>query len=164
MKQFLKNNELALVNGGYLVNSNTNSPVGHKEFVALQHRAHYIATFAAAAKGKDLVGKKAVTLFDIKQEVADTLNKNKAIEFVSADPFTPGKITAALKSEALEFMSHGKDVSKAKKVNAFLQDFKLLAEFEEFGLFFNEDIVKLDRIYTMAEITDNVLEVIDLLG
>jgi hypothetical protein len=42
--KFLKNNELQLVNGGYLVTGET--PVNHEEYVQLQKEAHYLVNLA----------------------------------------------------------------------------------------------------------------------
>ena len=52
---------------------------------------------------------------------------------------------------------------KTDKVNGFLQEFNLLQEAEEFGLFFEDGIVKLEAIYTVDQITVAVKETIDLL-
>ena len=66
MKQFLNTSELQLFKGGYLANADS-KPVFHKEFVELQQKAHYIVTFANAAKGKDFTGKKGDSLEDLKR-------------------------------------------------------------------------------------------------
>jgi len=72
-------------------------------------------------------------------------------------------LTKKLADEAMAFMTFQENSTKVDKVNSFLQQFSVLAEFEEFGLFFSEDIVKLNRIYTMDEVIEAVTEVIDLL-
>ena len=51
----------------------------------------------------------------------------------------------------------------SSKINKFLSQFNIVNEFEEFGLFFDQDIVKLNKIYTIKEITAAVKAVIDLL-
>lgn len=162
MKNFVKKGELQLVNGGYLVNKEEVA-VSNVQFVAMQKSAEYIITFAKLAKGKDFEGKPADTLQSLKEEVANALSK-KATEFV-AGPLKPeGDLTAKLTKEALAFVSFREDVSKTEKINKFLQSFETLREFEEFGLFFTEDVVKLNAIYTLEEVVAAVSEVIELLN
>lgn len=163
MKNFLKKGELELKNGGYLVSTNTGEAIFNQQFVELQEHAHYLITFAKHAKGKDFEGKKADTIGDIMSAVEAEL-KTKQIEFVTAPKMGARKITDALKKEAMDFINNSQDVSKAEKINNFLQKFRTLQEFEEFGLFFTEDVVKLNKIYTVAEVVAAVTECIDLVA
>jgi hypothetical protein len=64
----------------------------------------------------------------------------------------------------MAFLDNHKEISKVEKINQFLQQFNVINEFETFGLFFDQEIVKLGNIYTMAEITTAVTETIDLLS
>jgi hypothetical protein len=64
----------------------------------------------------------------------------------------------------LAFIDFQETSSKVNKVNNFLQQFTVLHDFETFGLFFTQDIVKLNKIYTVAEIKQAVTEVIDLIA
>ena len=162
MKQFIKKDELQLINGGYLSNSKGN-PVYNANFVALQTHANYIVTFARLAKTKNFVTRTADNVQELEKEVKELLSKNKTIQFVSKPEAVKRPVTEKLKSEALSFMNFQEEVGNKIKVNTFLQKFKALAEFEEFGLFFTEDIVKLDKIYTLAEIVEAVEQTIDLL-
>lgn len=161
MKQFIKKDELQLINGGYLVNKE-GTPVSHDTFVYLQNRAHYIATFAKHAKGKDFKGKEAYSLQQLKNVINEELYSKKSISFIESPKSPVGKLTTQLKNEALAFMDFQEGKSKIDKINEFMQEFALLAEFEEFGLFFTEDIVKLNKIYTIEEILENVKEIIEL--
>ena len=163
MKNFLKQGELELKNGGYLVSTITGEAVFNKEFIELQEHAHYLVTFAKHAKGKDFEGKKANTIGDVISAVEAEL-KTKQIEFVTAPKMGVRKITDALKKEAMDFMSNLEDTSKANKINNFLQKFRTLQEYEEFGLFFTEDVVKLNKIYTVSEVVSAVTECIDLVA
>lgn len=162
MKQFIKKEGLQLLNGGYLSNMEGN-PVYNEGFVTLQKHAEYICTFAELAKTKDFVGKKADSLEALRKEVNDKLYSKEKIVFVDSPKKIKRKITDELSKEALAFINYQKDVSKVDKINNFLQQFSLLKEFEDFGLFFTDDIVKLNKIYTIEEITNAVKETIDLL-
>lgn len=161
MKNFLTKGDLQLVKGGYLVNKEE-TPVYNEDFVKLQKHAEYVVTFAKVAKGKDLVGKKATSLQDIQKEVKELLTA-KAPVFVENTTTLERPLTEKLKEEALNFMNFQENSGKIEKINAFLQQFEKLAEFENFGLFFTEDVVKLNAIYTMEEVVAAVTETIDLL-
>lgn len=162
-KQFIKNKALQLVNGGYLSNLDGN-PVFNQEFYIAQQHAEYIVTFATMAKGKDFVGKKADSIEGLKTEVIEFLNKNKSISFIEKPKEVKKPTHEKLASEALAFINFQEDTSKTEKINNFLQQFTVLKEFEDFGLFFDEDIVKLNKIYTMQEVIDAVTETIDFLN
>ena len=162
MKNFVKNGELELVNGGYLVNKESN-PITNEAFVNAQTQAEYIVTFAQIAEGKDLKGKKADSLHDIKKEVDEFLNKNKPVKFIENIESIERPLTDKLTKEALDFINYKDKSSEIDKVNAFMQQFVILKEFEEFGLFFEEGVVKLNKIYTVEEITTAVKKVINLL-
>jgi len=161
MKKFLKKSEVKLVNGGYLSNVD-NSPVINDAFVKAQQHAEYIITFAKLAKDKDFIGKKADSLSELSKQVKEELAK-KDVKYVETPKKVVKKLSNQLADEAMAFMNFEKETSKADKINLFLQQFNVLHEFEEFGLFFEEGIVKLNKIYTMSEIVESVKETIDLL-
>jgi len=160
-KQFLKNGEVELVNGGYLSNKE-GKPVFNQEFVNAQKHAEYVVTFAELAKGKDFVGKKADCLSQLEAEVRKALTA-KQKTFVSKPTPVEKTLTKQLAQEALAFMTFEENSGKVDKINSFLQSFVVLDEYETYGLFFEENIVKLNKIYTMVEVTAAVTEVIDLL-
>ena len=162
MKKFLKAADLQLVNGGYLSNKEE-APVTNEAFVAAQKHAEYVITFAKMAKGKTFTAKKVDSIEDLKASVTAALATKKT-KFVAV-PKKPGmKTTDTLAKEAMAFLDYGKDVSKAEKVNAFLEQFEILKEFQDFGLFFEDGIVKLNKIYTIDEVVSAVESTIDILG
>ena len=162
MKEFLKKDQVRLVNGGYLSNGDE-KPRFNSEFVAAQQHAEYINTFAKMAKDKDFKGKQADSVTDLKAEVTNLLNASKAIPFVDAPKDIKRPTTTKLADEAMAFMKFTESSSKVEKINSFLQQFAILNEFENYGLFFEEDIVKLNKIYTMAAVIAAVTETIELL-
>jgi len=163
MKTFLNSKSVVLVNGGFLSNKEGNLPVDNAEFVEAQQSAEYVITFAKMAKGKDFVGTKAASLEDFKTEVFDALYSDKAVEYVKAGKAPVSKITDTLKSEAMAFLDFKKDEGATEQINEFLQKFNILRDFEAHGLFFDQGIVKLNKIYTVAEITVAVKAVIALI-
>jgi hypothetical protein len=162
MKTFLKKLDLQLVNGGYLTSS-AGKPVNNKQFVKAQNHAHFIVSFAKAIKGKDIKGKEAVSVEEIRKEVYAELFEAQEIQFVKKPKEVKRPLNKQLADEALSFVKFQEDSDRANKVNKFLQKFAILKEFEEYGLFFKEDIVKLNELYTLKQVVDSVNEVIDLL-
>ena len=162
-KVFVKQEELSLVNGGYLVSGKDSTPVSNEEFVIAQKHAEYIISLAAATKGKDFVGKAPENLADIVSKVKEALYNKNITEFVKKPAKVKFPIGDQLKAEALAFIKGKTDSSNVDAINDFLIQFEVINEFEEFGLFFNQDIVKLNRIYTMKEIIDAVKAVINLI-
>ena len=163
MNTFVKSTELKLVNGGYLVIGKENIPVNHPEFAVAQKHAEYIIAFAKAAEGKDFKGKKADSLEELKALVTSSLYEKKTIEFVAKPKKVTKPLQDKLAKEALAFMDFGKEEDKVDKINTFLSRFEIIHEFEEFGLYFEQSITKLNNIYTMAEITKAVTDTIGLL-
>lgn len=161
-KTFVKNGELSLVNGGYLVTGKAQTPVCNDKFVALQIHAEWVVTFAEKAKGKDFVGKKPDSIEDVRAEVRKALSRSD-VKYVSSPKEVKGDLTAKLQAEAMAFINFKNDSSKTDKMNKFLQQFNIIQEFEEFGLYFEESICKLNRIYTIEEIVAAVKEVINLI-
>jgi hypothetical protein len=162
-KVFLKKGELVLVNGGYLSRIDTKAPVGNYNFVLAQQHAEYIVTFAKMAKGKNFKEVKADSLDDLKREVIKAIDANQAITFLDKPSAIKRPTTDALAKEAMSFMKFNEESTKVDKINAFMQQFAVLQEFEAFGLFFDEEIVKLNNIYSVEEILKAVKETIDLL-
>lgn len=161
-KIFVKKDELMLVNGGYVVAGENETPVYNEEFIAVQRHAEWVVTFAEKARGKDFIGKQADSIEDVRRATREALS-NKDIEYVSIPKAPKMELTNKLQKEALDFIMNSGEVSKAKAINNFLQQFNILNDFEKFGLYFTEDIVKLNKIYTMDEVIKAVTEVIDLI-
>jgi hypothetical protein len=158
---FVKKGELALVNGGYMVVGEEQTPVFNQDFVAVQKHAEWVVTFAEKAKGKDFVGKAPDRIEDVRNEVRKAL-EDKGVTYVQGPKSVKRELTDKLQAEALAFMKFHGETSKAVQINKFLQQFNILQEFEEFGLYFEEDVCKLNRIYTIEEIVEAVTAVIDL--
>jgi hypothetical protein len=160
-KRFLKSDEVEIKNGGYLI-SKDGKPVYNGEFIAAQERAEYVVTFAKMCKGKDFKGKQADSIKEVKEEVIKLLCSKKEV-YIEEPELPKQTLNEKLKKEALDFMQASDKKESIKKVNNYLQRFNVLKDFEEFGLFFEEEICKLNKIYTVKEITEAVHEIIDLL-
>ena len=160
-RTFLKKDQLQLINGGYLSDMD-NNPVSNAKFVEAQRYAEYIVTFAKMAKEKDFIGKPADNLMEFKREVENALS-TKDTQYIKKVKEPESKIGDKLAKEALEFISYTEQSQTNNSINSFLQQFNIINDFEEFGLFFDQEIVKLNKIYTMNEIIKAVTSVIDSL-
>lgn len=161
-KVFLKPGEVVLINGGYLSRKDTQAPVNNEAFVDAQQHAEFIITFAKMAKGKNFKDVKADNVEDLRNEVTALLNKDREVSFIEKPKMVTRKVTDDLAKEAMAFLDFQKDTTKADKINKFMQQFKILKEYQDFGLFFEEGIVKLNNLYTVEEVLEAVTETIDL--
>ena len=160
-KVFVTKENLA-VKGIYLVETTTEKPVFHKEFVDAQRRAEYIITFAKLAKGKDFVGKQADSLNDLKAEVLNLLG-NKTTKYVETPEKIELKLHDKLHAEAMSFVMYQEKKQNSTNVNEFLQEFNIIKKFEDVGLYMEEDVVELNKIYSIKEIVEAVEAVVELL-
>ena len=161
-KIFVKKDELNLINGGYLVAGKNETPVYNEKFIAVQKHAEWVVTFAEKAKGKDFIGKVPDTIESVREEVRKALSDN-GVKYIDTPKEVKQDLTEKLQKEALAFIKFQGETSKTEKINKFLQQFNIIQEFGEFGLYFEEDVCKLNKIYTIEEIVAAVTEVIDLL-
>jgi hypothetical protein len=152
--KFLKNNELQLVNGGYLVTGET--PVNHEEYVQLQKEAHYLVNLANTVRATDFAVKDVITFDQVVKEVTVKLNDEKRT-YVNAPEEVKTPTLDKLQKEALAWLGNKADEGKAEKLNRIMQKFNILADFESFGLYFTTDkIVKLQALYTLEQIVEAV--------
>ena len=87
----------------------------------------------------------------------------KDVQFLEKPKAIEQPLTKQLADEAMSFINFKESEDKVNKINAFMQQFKTLQDFETVGLFFDQGIVKLNKIYTVEEILNAVTETIELL-
>jgi hypothetical protein len=160
-KVFLTSKDLTILGNGYLVTEG-NKPVCNAEFVIAQRNADYVVKFAEAIKGKDFKGKEAVCLETFKAEFNSSFNKENVVNHLAVPTAPVRSINNQLKEEALAWVNYQGEKESNEKANAFLQRFNVIAEFEEFGLFFESEVCKLNKIYTMEEIKEAVKATVNL--
>lgn len=163
-KEFLNSTEVAVVNSylSKVVESGKVAPIYNHDFIIAQQQAEWVITFAEKAKGKDFIGKEADSIESVKEEVIKELG-NKDTQYLKTPELPKQKLQNQLASEALNWIKGNEEIEKTQKINSFMQRFNTINEFEEVGLFFEQDIIKLAKIYTIKEITEAVKEIIDLL-
>jgi len=162
-KVFLNSAEVE-INKGYLSAVNKEgkvSPISNKEFVTAQKLAEYVTTFAEKAKGKNFKVNKIDSLEDLKTEVYTSL-ATKDTKYLKSPKKVEKKLTEQLANEALSFINYTEESSKVDKINTYLQRFNVINEFEDIGLFFEPEIIKINKIYTIKEITKAVTSIIEL--
>ena len=154
--KFLKNGELELKNGGYLVAGKEETPVNHEEFVQLQKEAHYLINLANTVRATDFEVKEAITFDDVVKQVTLKLNDEKRT-YVNVPEAEKTPTLDKLQKDALAWLSNKDGERKAEKLNRILQKFNILAEFSEFGLYFSTDkIVKLQALYSLEQVVEAV--------
>jgi len=154
--KFLKKDELAVINGGYLVEKGTEIPVFHKEFVKLQQEAYYLVNLANTVRATDFEVKEPVTFESVVAKVKAKL-ADESRTFIAKPEAPKRKITDELAKEALSWLDFQAGESKADKINRIMQKFNTIAEFEEFGLYFAYDnIVKLKELYSLEQIVEAI--------
>jgi len=160
MKTFLTQDKVELKNGNHLFHGE--NPVTNAEFVQAQKQAEYVIKFAELAKGKSFKDVKGYSLSQLRMDVMEALSEKNEV-FVEKPTAVDQPLTKKLAEEAMSFMNFQENSNRADQVNAFMQKFKVLRDFETVGLFFDQGIVKLNKIYTVKEVLDAVNSCIELL-
>lgn len=162
--EFLKSTQLELNPANYLVSKTTGKPVNHAEFVAAQKRAEYVIKLSEAIKDKNFTANKVDSLSAIMLEVSRSLAAANKVAYVAE----PTKPTSAVKDElvkfALDFDKYEDEKITATKVNEFMNEFNAINDVEKVGDYFTEGVVKLNKIYTVADVLAAVKSNVAKLG
>ena len=154
--EFLTSKELDLNPAGYLVSKSTNKPVKHGMYAAAQDRAHYLVELSKAVQGKSFKVGKVDCLRTIEASVRAKINAAAVINYVP----TPTKPVSAVNDElvqfALDFASYETLKSDSEKINTIMNTFNVINAVETTGDYFEEALVKLNKIYSIAEIQSAV--------
>lgn len=153
--QFIKANEIQLLNGGY-VSDLSGKPIYNPDFIYEQRKAKYLHLLSEKVKGKNFESVPVESFEELVREVKDDIKKSKLVNYVPTPAEPKRKIHDALTQESLSWLKFQEEKRDNEKINSFLQHFNAIYEFEKFGLFFEERIVKLEKIYTIKEIKEFV--------
>lgn len=150
--EFLTSKDLVLNPAGYLINKTTKKPVDHKDFVSQQKSAEYIVKLADAIKDKNFKCGAVDNLEAIKAEVMVSINSKNVKEYVK----TPSKPTSKANDElvkfAMDFVTYEDDKQEVEQINKLMNQFNAIEAIESVGDYFSEGLVKLNAIYTTAQI------------
>lgn len=150
--QFLTSKELSLNPAGYLINTATNKPVDHKDFVSQQRAAEYIVKLAEAIKDKNFTVGKVDSLEEIKAAVMASINAKNVKEYAKAPAKPTSKVQDELTQYALDFVNYCDKSAKAEQINKLMDQFSAIEAIESVGDYFSEGLVKLNAIYSIKEI------------
>ena len=88
----------------------------------------------------------------------------KTTTFVEDVKLPKQTLQSKLHKEAMEFMNAATENEKIAALNKSLQEFEAIKDFEDFGLYFQESIVKLEKIYTLEETIEIVKKSMEILS
>lgn len=152
MNTFLKLADVKLNAANYLVTVNGDKPVYHTAFVVQQEEAAVVVLTAEAIKGKTFKASKVDSLSAIMSEVRRNLNATSAVSYITIPTKPVGDLTSKLADEAMAFVNFDKSKAKAEELNSAMQAFNAINAIETTGDYFYENLVKLTKIYTIAEV------------
>ena len=150
--KFLKKGSLALINGGYLTIGADETPVTNVEFVNAQKEAELLCKIAEAVKGKNFKDIKGENLEALIAKVISEVNLKNRSDIFKTPEKPLRELGDKIAAEALAFIQYDDNVSKANELNNRFQQYAIIKEFEDFGLFFTDGIVKLNHIYSVDDI------------
>lgn len=150
--QFLTANQVSLINGGYLSNSKTKEPIHNYDFCNAQRKAAFLDKLSKEVEGKSFETVKGECFSQIFEKALTDFNASKQVTYVATPAEPDQKLTIDLRNEALAWIGHQEDKGKTERINQRMQEFNPLVDFEKHGLFFDQGIIKLDKIYTVEEI------------
>ena len=168
-KIFVKQPNLQLVNGGYLVvvtgKEKEEVPVCNERFIEAQLEAKWIISMTDVASKEDFTKCDGPTKKELVDKIINETAKlitGKKTEYLKLPDQNITPITIALRHEALNFIENKKEIELVDEINNFMQQFNIIKEFEEFGLYFDEGICKLDKIYTIEDIVNAFKQLKDI--
>lgn len=142
MSNFLGKGKVSLNATNYLVDGKGN-PLTNAEFVFEQGEAHRLVLLAKKAT--------KTTTKVVEEEVIETSVTKK--EFVKVPTVSLGELNQKLREESVTFVNSRWEAEVAVKVNNIMNNsFNAMKQFEDFGLFFGEGVVQLEKLYTIDEV------------
>jgi len=150
--EFLTSKDLVLNPAGYLINKTTKRPVGHVDFVSQQRSAEYIVKLADAIKDKNFKCGDVDNLEVIKRAVMASINSKNVKEYVKTPAKPTSKVSDELVKFAMDFLTYEDDKQEVEQINKLMDQFSAIEAIESVGDYFTEGLVKLNAIYTTAQI------------
>lgn len=160
--EFLKQSELKLNEGNYLVSAVTGKPVTNSEFVAEQVKAHFLVTLAAKCKGKNFKAEAVESFANLVAETTKEVNSSTSTTYFEKVAEPKSKVLDDLIKTALAFHEVGTSNERADKLNALLQEYNSVNKVEKFGMYFTSEVVELSGLYTIEQIKAATEVVVDI--
>lgn len=162
--EFLKSSELTLNPANYLISSASNKPVNHPSFVSQQRAADYIVRLAEAVKDKNFTHGKIDDLAAIKSKVKAEMDAASTNNYVEMPNEPKSKVQDELTQHALDFVKYLDQKENAENINKIMQQYNSINDVETVGDYFQEGLVKLNKIYSINEILSAVKIYIEKVG
>jgi len=150
--EFLKLDQLELNPAGYLVSKESGKPVKHQTFVNQQKAADYIVKLSEAVKGKTFKINAVDNLEAIKAEVLAAMNASEVRTYVANPKEPKSKTKEELTQHALDFAKYLEEKEGINSINVIMQNYNSINDIETVGDYFEEGLVKLQKIYNTKEI------------
>lgn len=152
MQIFVEKGQLALKNNTYLVTGKGMLPVNNKEFYKAQVKAKFFDELSKEVKNHNFEHKAVTTIESVMNLVQNRLATTNVTTFIESGKAPKSELTDKLKSEAMDFMKYIESEGDVAALNAVMQEFVIIKKFEEVGLYFEQEVVELSKIYTIEEI------------
>lgn len=157
--KILKFDEITL-QGKYLVEKNSKTPINNKAFVRAQKEAEKLESIVAAAKELNFTPNipKYVTFDEVLALGMNKLNRKHEVEIFKAEKPELGEINNKLKEEALAWDKKMKAYENTQELNKIIQNFIPVQDCEESGIPFESGICTLNKIYDFDTIKKLIVE------
>lgn len=162
--EFLKAKELKLNEAGYLVSTVTGKPVNNNSYYKQQKAAEYVVKLAEKIKNKNFRQVNIDCLDQVKKELTEELSKRQSYVYVDQPSEPKSKVFDDLVNYALKFSSIEDEKLKVNQINENMNEFNTIFDVENVGEYFTQEIVKLNKIYTINEILNAVTEISNKVG
>jgi hypothetical protein len=139
---------------GYLTNGDDMKPIYNQEFVDAQLEGAKICFIADNLRGKDFSEKETL---DVNKHIISALYDYctvKDYKYTEAPKKVKTPVQDSLAKEAMLFHNNFQKTTLQDKINKRMQSFNILKDFEENGLYFDEGIVKLEKLITTTDIVE----------
>ena len=155
--------EISLDKAGYLVETKTNNPIFHEEFVNQQLEAEYVVLLAEEIKDKNFKPCAIDNIDKIHNDLKKRLNKDKLVNYLEVPSEPQNEVLNSLVNYALEFDSYLEEKNHVSQINKMMQKFNKINDIEQIGDRFECKFVKLNKIYNISEILKAVTVIINKL-
>jgi hypothetical protein len=162
--EFLKAKELKLNEAGYLVSAVTGKPINNNSYYKQQKAAEYVVKLAEKIKDKNFKQVNVDCLDQVKKELTEELSTRQSYVYVNQPSEPKSKVFDDLVNYALKFSSFEDEKLKTNQINENMNEFNTIYDVENVGEYFNQEIVKLNKIYTIKEILNAVTEISNKVG
>lgn len=157
--KILKFDEITL-QGKYLVEKNSNTPIINKAFIQAQKEAEKLEAIITASKELNFTPAipKYVTFDEVIALGMKKLNRKNEVEIFKAEKPELGEINSKLKEEAIAWDKKMKAYENTQELNKIIQNFISVQDCEESGIPFESGSCTLNKIYDFDTIKKLVVE------